>query len=337
MITDAHTHTLCPAVNQMVADTIAPDSIPYQRDMSPESKARDAEQFGELGQKFNDLERRFADMAAMGVDRQVVAPAPGQQHYWAPPDLLAAVSRAQNDHVAGLVGKAPERFIGVGTLPLTDPAAAVAEIERAVGLGLVAFQTDSRAGERELSDAALDPVYAALERHGAGLMIHPLGFSHGQRLAPFFMVNSIAQPLEELIAFNHLVFGGVLDRFPRLKVFIPHGGGFAPYYIGRFDHTWKVRPEVNRLAPKPPSAYLSRITFDTCVFNPADIARLVALVGAERVMLGSDYPFDMGDTAPRETLRRAGLSDTEIETIETRTAQSFFTLEPPSAPDNHQS
>lgn len=331
-VVDAHTHTLCPAVNGMVADVITPDSIPYQRDMSEESKARDREQFPELGQKFNDIDRRLADMAAMGVDVQVVAPAPGQQHYWAPPDLLDAVSRAQNDHVAAMVAKAPDRFVGIGTLPLTDPEAAVRGVERGVALGLRAFQTDSRAGPRELSDPALDPVYAALQAHGVGLMIHPLGFSHGERLAPFFMVNSIAQPLEELISFNHLVFGGVLDRFPALKVFIPHGGGFAPYYIGRFDHTWKVRPEVRRLTSAPPSDYLARITFDTCVFRPDDIARLVALVGADHVMLGSDYPFDMGDPDPVATLRAAGLADADCEAILFGTAAKFFGIGSPATP-----
>lgn len=326
MIIDAHTHTLCPAVGGMVKDHIKPDSIPYQRDMSAESKARDAEQGAELMEKFTSVERRLADMAAMGVDRQIVAPAPGQQHYWAPPALLAEVSRAQNEYVTALVAKAPDRFVGIGTLPLTDPEASVAEISRGVADGLRAFQIDTRADTRELSDRALDPVYDALQSHGVGLMIHPLGFSHGERLSPFFMVNSVAQPLEELIAFNHLVFGGVLDRFPTLKVFIPHGGGFAPSYIGRFDHTWKVRPEVRALCPEPPSHYLKRITIDTCVFRPDDIARLVGLVGAERVMLGSDYPFDMGDTDPVGTLRQAGLSQAECDMILSTTAENFFGL-----------
>lgn len=326
MIIDAHTHTLCPPVNAAVADAIGPDSIPYQRDMSEESKATDRAQFAELGEKFNDIERRFADMAKMGIDRQIVAPAPGQQHYWAPADLLVEVSRMQNDHVVAMVAKAPDRFVGIGTLPLTDPASAVTEAERAAAMGLRAFQVDSRAGAMELSDRALDPVYAALERLGTGLMIHPLGFSHGERLAPFFMVNSVAQPLEELIAFNHLVFGGVFDRFPALKVFIPHGGGFAPFYCGRFDHTWRARPEVRRLTEKPPSDYLHRLTVDTCVFKPDEIRRLVEVMGAERVMLGSDYPFDMGDPDPVGTLDAAGLNAAEREQITSGTAASFFGL-----------
>lgn len=328
MIIDAHTHTLCPAVNERVAASIRPDSIPYQRDMSPESKARDAEQKPELFAKFITVEQRQRDMMAMGVDRQVIAPAPGQQHYWADPPLLAEISAQQNDHVAALVAQAPEVFVGLGTLPMTDTEASVAEIDRATSdLGMRAFQIDSRVMERELSDQSLDPIYRKLEETGAGLMIHPLGFSEGARLTPFFMVNSVAQPLEELIAFNHLVMGGVLDRFPKLKVYIAHGGGFAPFYIGRFDHAWKVRPEVNALIPEPPSAYLKRLWYDTCVYRSDHLRHLVTLVGADRVMLGSDYPFDMGDANPMGVVNECeGLTVSEREAITHGTATTFFGL-----------
>jgi len=327
VILDIHAHTLCPEVNNLVGGSIRPDSVPYQRDMSPESRARDREQAPELGEKFNDIGRRLADMAAMGVDAQLVAPAPGQQHYWAESSLLARVSALQNDHVAALVARAPGRLHGLGTLPMTDPAAAVREAERATGdLGLLGFQIDSRVLERELSDTSLNPVWAALERLEAVLVIHPLGFSHGQRLTPFFMVNSVAQPLEELIAFQHLVFGGVLDRFPALRVLIVHGGGFAPFYIGRFDHAWRVRPELRRLCAAAPSDYLPRLWYDTCVFRPDHVATLVHMAGAGRVMLGSDYPFDMGDPDPVGLVRRAGLSETEASGVLGGNARVFLGL-----------
>lgn len=328
MIIDAHTHTLCPAVNQRVADHIKPDSIPYQRDMSPQSKERDSQQKDQLGEKFNSIERRFSDMERMSVDMQVIAPAPGQQHYWAEPELLTDIVKLQNDHVANLVAKAPDRFVGLGTLPMTDTESSIVEIERATGeLDLRAFQIDSRVMDRELSDRSLDPIYAKLVEVGAGLMIHPLGFSHGQRLTPFFMVNSVAQPLEELLAFNHLVFGGVLDRFPELKVYIAHGGGFAPFYIGRFDHTWKVRPEVRALVAEPPSAYLRRIYYDTCVYRPDHLRTLVDMVGADHVMLGSDYPFDMGDEDPIAIVDGCdSLTASERTAILAGTASAFFGL-----------
>ena len=328
MIIDAHTHTLCPAVNAAVAESIQPDSVPYMRDMSDESKETDHAQFPELKIKFNDVARRMQDMHAMGVDFQIIAPAPGQQHYWASRDLLINISQMQNNHTAELVASDSDRFAGIGTLPMIDSQAAVDEIARATGeLGLRAFQIDSRVLDKELSDTSLDPVYAALERHDVGLMIHPLGFSHGERLTPFFMVNSVAQPLEELIAFNHLVLGGVLDRFPDLRVYIPHGGGFAPYYIGRFDHTWKVRPEVNKLIPKPPSSYLKRIYCDTCVYRADQLEALVNMMGADRIMLGSDYPFDMGDSDPLAIVDSCKvIGAIERAEIVAGTAQRFFGL-----------
>lgn len=327
MIVDAHTHTLCPAVNPLVAGRPELASVPYMRDMEPESAAVDRAQGPELMRRFSDLDARRADMAGMGVDLQVVAPAPGQQHYWAEPDLLARLSRMQNEHVAGVVAADPARFAGIGTLPLTAPELAEAEAAHAAEvLGLRGFQIDTRAGGLALSDPAFDALYARLVCLDVPLMLHPLGFSEGARLGPFFMVNTVGNPLEEVIAANHLVLGGVLDRHPGLRVLIVHGGGFFPFLIGRLDHAWKRRPEVRRLTAEPPSAYLRRVWYDTVVFDPRLLRMLVSLVGADRVMLGSDYPFDMGDEDPRGTLAAAGFSDADTAQIAERTAAAFFGL-----------
>ncbi|MGP1358908.1 amidohydrolase family protein [Roseicyclus sp.] len=329
MIIDIHTHTLCPGVNDLLGGPPSPDLIPYQRDMAPEGKAVDAAQGPELMRKFNDLDTRLAAMDAMGIDFQIVAPAPGQQHYWAEAELLAAVSAVQNDHVAALVAKAPGRFAGLGTLPLSAPPAAVAEATRAVEeLGLRGFQIDSRAGAMELSDAALDPVWSRLSQLGAALVIHPLGFSHGQRFGDFFMVNTIGQPLEEIIAANHMIFGGILDRHPELRVLIVHGGGYFPFYLGRLDHAWKARPELRKLTSRPPSDYLRRMWYDTCVFDTGTLARLLELAGPDRVMLGSDWPFDMGDTDPVGLVKRTVTEAAALEQVCSGTARRFFGIEP---------
>ena len=214
MIVDIHTHTFCPAVEPLVRELPGYKSIPYKRDMSPESAAVDGGQRPRLQAAFNGLEQRRADMRRMRVDAQVVAPAPGQQHYWAT-ELVARVSSMQNDHVAALVAQAPDILAGIGTLPMPDVPQALAEARRAVqSLGLRGFQIDSRVNERELSDPSFDPLYEELASLGALLVIHPLGFSDGARLGPFFMVNVVGQPLEETIAFHHLVLGGVMDRHP---------------------------------------------------------------------------------------------------------------------------
>ena len=270
MAIDVHTHTFCPAVEPLVRDLPGHAANPYKRDMSAESAATDATEGPRLRDCFNGLARRRADMARMRVDAQVVAPAPGQQHYWAPAPLLARISAMQNDHVAALVAEAPDALVGLGTLPMADVPAAVAEARRAVGLGLRGFQIDSRVNDRELSDPAFDPLWDCLAMLGSVLVIHPLGFSDGARLGPFFMVNTVGQPLEETVAFHHLVFGGVLDRHPGLRVLICHGGGYVPSYVGRLDHAWAHRPELRRLLPTPPSAYLR----PPVVSTPACSARI---------------------------------------------------------------
>lgn len=327
MIVDAHTHTLCPEVNSRVAGRPELAAIPYSRDMTAESAAVDRAQFPDLARRFNAMEARLADMARMRVEHQVVLPAPGQQHYWAEADLLVEIARLQNAHVAKLVAESGGRFSGIGTLPMTAPDRAPDEAAHAVEvLGLRGFQTDTRAGAMELSDPALDPLWRRLVALDAALVLHPLGFSDGARLGPFFMVNTVGNPLEEVIAANHLILGGVLDRHPALRVKIVHGGGFLPFLVGRLDHAWKRRPEVRKLTAEPPSAYLARLWYDTVVFDPRLLRMLFDLVGPGRIMLGSDYPFDMGEEDPRATVAAAGLPADEVAAIEGGTARAFFRL-----------
>ena len=327
MAIDAHTHTLCPGVNPLVAGRPELAAIPYQRDLSAESRVVDHDQFPDLLKAFLQAERRLADMAKMRITHPVVAPAPGQQHYWAEPALLDQLSRLQNEHVAAMCGANPQAFSGLGTLPMTAPDLAIATATHGVeSLGLKGFQIDTRAGAMELSDPALDPLWARLEKLDTAVMLHPLGFSDGMRLSPFFMVNTVGNPMEEVIAANHLILGGVLDRHPGLRIKIVHGGGFYPFLIGRLDHAWKRRPEVRKLTAEAPSAYLKRMWYDTVVFDPAILRMLVSLVGAERVMLGSDYPFDMGDLDPLGMLESCGFSAEDTAQIASRTATDFFRL-----------
>ncbi len=325
-VIDMHTHTFSVDADALVKGRYDPATMPYQRDMGEDSKLTDATEIKRIAPKFRNLDVRLSDMAAMRVDAQVVIPAPGQQHYWAEPALNVAVSRAQNDHVAAMIAPMPDRFFGMGTLPMRDIAAAVDEAARCVNeLGLRGFQIDSRVNGLELSHRGFDPLYARLTALRAPLFIHPLGFSHGFRFDEFFMVNAVGQPLEEVLALSHLIFGGVLDRFPDLRVCIAHGGGYFPVYVGRMDHAWKVRPEVRKLIPEPPSAYLKRLWFDTCVFRSDTLQTLIGLAGAERVMLGTDYPFDMADADPLVIVDQcASLSPHERALIAGGNARQLF-------------
>jgi aminocarboxymuconate-semialdehyde decarboxylase len=326
-IIDMHTHTVSKRVEPLVTGQYDPMDNPYRRDMSPESRATDAEQGRLLPRLMLDVAARREAMRRMGVDFQVIAPAPAQQHYWAGEELQVALSRAQNEDVAALVAEEPLHFAGMGTLPMRFPARAIEEAVHAVEtLGLRGFQIDTRVEGLELSNAVFDPLYARLTKLRVPLFVHPLGFSHGQRLGDFFMVNSVGQPIEETIAISHFILGGVLDRHPDLDVVIAHGGGFYPFYAGRMDHAWKVRPEVKRLTADAPSSYLKRLWFDTCVFRTDLIEALVAMVGTDRLMLGSDFPFDMGDDDPVGLVNRARMSEADREKITFGNAGRLFKI-----------
>ncbi len=326
---DMHTHTFCPSVEELVAGKNDPQANLYRRYMSEESRATDAANKAIYRPKLSGLDVRRADMQRMGVDFQVVSPAPAQQNYWADEELQIALSRMQNDYIAKFVAADSGHFAAIGTLPMRYPERALEEAVRGVEeLGLRGFQIDTRVNAIELSDPMFTPLWSRLEALGAPLFIHPLGFSDGQRLSPFFMVNSVGQPLEELLAAMHMISGGVLDRHPQLKVVVAHGGGYLPFYVGRLDHAWKVRPEVRALTAQPPSAYLSRMWFDTCVFRPDHLSALVDLVGQSRVMLGSDYPFDMGDEDPVAIVTACKTLDAAArEAILSQNARELFKLD----------
>ena len=326
-IIDMHTHTISKRVEPLVIGQYDPMDNPYRRDMSSESRATDAEQGKLLPKLMLDVAARREVMRRMGVDFQVIAPAPAQQHYWATEELQVALSRVQNEDVAALVAQDPAHFAGMGTLPMRFPARALEEAVHAVEtLGLRGFQIDTRVENLELSNAAFDPLYTRLARLRVPLFVHPLGFSHGQRLGEFFMVNTLGQPIEEAIAILHFILGGVLDRHPDLNVVIAHGGGFYPFYAGRMDHAWKVRPEIRSLTADAPSSYLKPLWFDTCVFRTELIEALVAMVGTDRLMLGSDFPFDMGDDDPVGLVNKARLSETDREKITFGNAGRLFKI-----------
>ncbi len=326
-VIDMHTHALSKRVEPLVAGKYDPMSNPYRRDMSEASRATDADQGKLLPGLMLDFGKRREVMARMGVDVQVIAPAPAQQNYWADEELSVALSRVQNEDIAALVAQDPAHFAGMGTLPMRFPQLAIDEAVHGVEqLGLRGFQIDTRVEQLELSDPAFDPLYARLAQLRVPLFIHPLGFSDGHRFGDFFMVNTVGQPVEETIAISHFIMGGILDRHPELDVVIAHGGGYYPFYAARIDHAWKVRPEVRRLTAEAPSTYLKRLWFDTCVFSPGLIDNLVATVGVDRVMMGSDYPFDMGDEDPVALVRQAKLSEADREKVLFGNASRLFRI-----------
>ena len=242
-----------------------------------------------------DLELRLRHMDEAEVDMQVLSVCPQTFLYDRDPALTAALSTIQNDGIAKVVRQHPDRFLGIATLPMQDPERAVAELRRSMQqLGLRGAQIGSHVEGRNLDDPALEPLWAAADELGAFILVHPQKIAGADRLKSFYLKNLIGNPLDTTIAAASLVFGGVLERHPNLKFCFAHGGGFMPYQVGRMNHGWSVRPEGKVSLKQKPEDSIRRLYFDCILhFEPA-LRYLVETFGADHVLLGSDYPFDMG-------------------------------------------
>ncbi|MFL6797029.1 MAG: amidohydrolase family protein [Xanthobacteraceae bacterium] len=244
-----------------------------------------------------DLERRLQDMAASKVDVQVLSNTPQTFLYGQPPAVAASFARIQNEQLAKLVKARPERFLGIATLPMQAPKLAAEELRHAMtALGLRGAHIGSNIAGKNLDDPDLEPVWATAAELGAFILLHPINVAGADRLSSYYLGNLIGNPLDTTIAAACLVFSGVLERHPTLKICLAHGGGFVPYQAGRFIHGWHVRQEPKRKLKKPPTDSLKRFYFDTIVHSKDVLEFLVGDAGADRVLLGSDYPYDMGMT-----------------------------------------
>lgn len=316
MIVDVHAHCLVPEVEAVVAGDrrLAAQQELEARRNGPDSLAVSAAMVRSRLPLLTGVEARLAEMDAAGVDVQVVSPSPSQYHYWADPVLARVIVRCANRGVAALVAEEPTRFTGLGLVPLQHPGLLVEALDDALGLGLAGVEISSHAPGIELSDARLEPFWARAAQTGATIFLHPFGCTLDERLDRYYLSNVVGQPVENAVALSHLIFSGVVDRHPGLRVVAAHGGGYLPTYLGRSDHAWQVRPDA-RTCAEPPSSYLSRLWFDSLVHTPGALRALVAAVGADRVLLGSDYPFDMGVPDPVARLDAAGLSAAERDAI----------------------
>jgi aminocarboxymuconate-semialdehyde decarboxylase len=316
---DLHAHLITLAVEQLVAECPQKKSEPEVRlrTMGRASVEHNSQvMLPGCAAALTDLGVRLADMDTMGVDVQVVSPSPTQYYYWADPDLAARIVSLQNEHVAEFCAQSPERLVGLGTLALQHPQLAVAQLVHAVDkLGLRGFEISTAVNDRELSHPSLEPVWAKAQELGCVVFIHPLGCSLGERLTLAYLSNSVGQPVETAVALSHVIFGGVLDRYPNLKICAAHGGGYLPTYIGRADHAFHTRPDARTMS-QPPSAYLRRMWFDTLVYSPEALRKLIDQVGAGQVVVGTDYPFDMGHYDIHAVIGNTpGLSHAEREAI----------------------
>jgi aminocarboxymuconate-semialdehyde decarboxylase len=263
-----------------------------------------------------DVARRLADMERYGFDKQLLAVSPQTVMYDKAPEVALTASRIQNDAIAARVAAMPGKFLGLATVPLQAPAMAAAELERAMkGGGIVGAMLGTNIEGKNLDWEELEPFWAKAQDLGAVLLLHPLKVAGIDRQRSFYLQNFIGNPLDTTIAAACLVFGGVLERYPALKVLLSHGGGFTPYQQARWIHGWAERAEAKVRLKGEPGPSIDRLLFDTILHDVAPLQFLVDLVGAERVMLGTDYPFDMGQYDLLEVIDNLRITTAERETI----------------------
>jgi aminocarboxymuconate-semialdehyde decarboxylase len=263
-----------------------------------------------------DIEHRFADMDAAEVDVQVLSATPQTYLYNEEAALTQACSIIQNDQIAKLTAAHPDRFLGIATLPMQAPELAAAELRRAVRtLGLRGAMIGSNVMGRNLDHPELEPLWAAAAELGVFLLIHPVNVGAADRLRSYYLNNLIGNPLDTTIAAACLVFGGVLERHPKLKVCLVHGGGFVPYQAGRWAHGWHVRPEPKVNLKQSPEPWIERFYYDTILHSTENLAFLIGSAGPKRVMLGSDYPYDMGTGECVRQVRALSIPEADKATV----------------------
>jgi aminocarboxymuconate-semialdehyde decarboxylase len=277
-------------------------------------------------EKFVDLQDRKKQMDARGIDVHALS-LTTPMVYWASPAFGLALSQAFNDAASAAHRKDPQRFVGLAMLPMQDPALALKELERAAKLpGMRGLYLATNINNLELDEKRFWDVYGKCEELGWTIFLHPVDTVGQDRTKRYYLKNLCGNPYDTGIAAAHLIFGGVLDRFEKLEINLPHAGGTMPGLIGRWDHGTKVRPELKHMK-RLPSEYLRRFTYDTIGHSDQINANLVRMVGADRVTLGSDYCFDMGLDDPLATLGRiAGISEEEKKLIQGKNAARLLRL-----------
>jgi aminocarboxymuconate-semialdehyde decarboxylase len=274
------------------------------------------------------IERRLKDMATQWVDMQVLSVPPFLFFYATSPAQCLELCQKINNALAETVQNYPDRFVALANLPMQEPEMAARELERSVReLGLRGAEICSNINGKNLDDKSFVPFYAKLQQLDVPVFIHPSNVLGADRLRPYHLQNLIGNPSDTAVAAASLIFGGVLKEFPRLKFYLAHGGGSCPYLRGRWEHGWQVRPEARANIDRPPSDYFRLLCFDSLVHSVPALNFLVETVGPARVMMGTDYPFDMGDRDPVKTVASLPhLSDDQKEMIFGANAVALFKI-----------
>jgi len=283
----------------MVKDVFQREREPSHRFSNALTRATNARQAQNVAVCLTSVEQRLRDMDKMGVDVQAISCSPFQFMYALDEERGARTARVINENLAAIVEKHPDRFVALADVPLQAPAAAAEELEYCVRrLGFRGVEIGTNVVGGEISHGR-DVFWAKVQELDVVVFMHPNGFTSGERLGEHYFINAIGNPLDSTVAIGYLVFDGVLERFPRLKIVSAHGGGYVSHYPGRMDHMWDARADARTVLKKKPRQSLARLYFDTVVFDREQLRHLVSLWGADHIVVGTDYPYDMGWYDPR--------------------------------------
>lgn len=325
-VIDIHSHVIPPEIVEAIEADPTRFMARIEDDGGSRRMVHDQGYAYPLFDEFTDPETKLQAMDRKGIDTSVLSPPPPLFYYWADSDTAAQTARLVNDGIAGLVAEDPERFRGMATVPMQDMRAAVEELERVVTVhGFRAVEIGTSIEGRQLADEEFRPFLERASELGVLILAHPYYVGAKQGLEDYYLTNLLGNPYDSTIMIANLMFSGLLDELPDLKICVAHGGGFAPYQIGRLQHGHQVRPETRARTKTPPGELLARLLFDTITFNPLALRYLLDLVGADHILLGTDAPFDMGDEEPLDTVEAIpGLTDQERAAILSGTAQDLL-------------
>ena len=328
---DAHSHYLPSAVLNLLRESGSKFGTPVETNGDGKTFVVTPERpYGPIGANFHDIALRRQYLDKWGIATQILVPPPFLFYYWSTAKDTHTVIRMVNDSIAEAVRGHPGTFGGVGTVPMGDAVAAVQECEFVKRNGLQGVVIGSNINGRDLDDERFWPIYEALEALELAVFIHPNNVIGGDRVREFHLKNLIGFPSDTTLAAARLIFSGTLDRFPKLRICLGQAGGFLPYIIGRLDHGFQVRPECRKHGCSEPNTYLRRFYYDTIIHGSGPLSFLIGSVGSDRVMFGSDFPFDMQSFVSRDQIDEVpALTDSDLQNIYLNTARRFYGL--PSA------
>ena len=314
---DFHSHVIPPEfLDAVAAEPAAFDGVRVEIKNGERFLARDVIAI-KLRTAYYDLDAKLAAMDRMGIDVAVISCGPPAYCYWLPAAQGARAAQLVNDGIANMLAAAPQRLRGMATLPLQDVDLAMTELERIARLGCFrGIELGTSIEGALIAEPKFRALLKRIEQLGLFVLAHPYQPSPKGGLDRYYLISSMGFPLDTSLLAAHLMASGALDELKTLKFILPHGGGFLPYLIGRLEHAYHARPEPRAHSSVTPRQHLQRFVFDALTHDPVAARCLIDTVGAERVVLGSDCPFDMEDVAPLASLERVpGLTDHERERI----------------------